>query len=798
MKITRKLMITFLLLGLTPCVVVGAVVVHRASDGLAREAYNRLEQLRQSKAMQMDGLVATWQADLGALLEFADYINVAPGTPDANRVGRYLVGTLIPHGYRALHIFDGGGRHVLSTDTRSETDGSAGADPRLRRILDETIRTRGFVFADFALNGDGTVSGLIARPALRDEEVVRILVLEVPSETVNAIMPPPATLGETGEAYLVGPDNLPRSDSGVGPSRRSVADSFRDPRANRIDTQATRESLAGVTGTRLISDYRGRRVLSAFTPVRVGDVVWSLIVEIDEAEAFAAVADMRRVIVLVSLLGIAAALAGGLWMSRALSRPIVSLTDAMNRLAGGDDAAVIPARERADEIGEMARAVIIFKENAREISRLQAGQALGERFFDSVLAYLCGTLGTDGAWVGIIEGGVMNTIAVRHRGHPAPNQSFPCDGTSCEATMRQGHQTVLIGATAAFPDDPIIRDWRAESLIALALLDSKGCPFGAIAVLSSRPVAQKEQALALLRLFASRVAAELERKEYEEDLLRSLRDLREAQERAERAVREARLADEAKTRFLAAASHDLRQPVQSLNLFVAALRNTEDPERRRFLTDQIEVALAAMGNLLGSLLDISKLDAGLVVPEVTDVPLAAVFGELSQEFAPVLDEKHLSLRVVSCRCVIRSDRVLLTNILRNLLANAVRYTPEGQRILMGCRIRGGRAAISVADTGRGITPEQLPLIFQEFYQVDNPARDRTQGLGLGLSIVKKLAALLGHQVEVSSKPDKGSIFTLVVPLAEPGSANGGQPNASRPQSGVADTGGDGHVRRQPN
>ena len=241
--------------------------------------------------------------------------------------------------------------------------------------------------------------------------------------------------------------------------------------------------------------------------------------------------------------------------------------------------------------------------------------------------------------------------------------------------------------------------------------------------------------------------------------------LRLSEEKLRLAVEEADNANAAKSRFLAAASHDLRQPLQALRLYLDTLeRRIDDRLDRRILGGALS-ALSAGEELLRNYLDVSVLEAGIVQPEMADVAVGGLLAELAAECGTMAEAKGLDMRVVPCGAVIRSDAALLGRLLRNLLSNAVRYTASG-RVLLGCRRRGGFLRIEVWDTGIGIPPEQLDAVFEDFYQVDNPERDRTKGFGLGLSVVNRAARLLGHPVEVSSRPGRGSVFTVTVPLVE--------------------------------
>jgi signal transduction histidine kinase/DNA-binding NarL/FixJ family response regulator len=219
----------------------------------------------------------------------------------------------------------------------------------------------------------------------------------------------------------------------------------------------------------------------------------------------------------------------------------------------------------------------------------------------------------------------------------------------------------------------------------------------------------------------------------------------------------------AKSRFLAAASHDLRQPLHALNLFVAQLRRETDQAEQARLVKRIDASVAAMNELFNALLDISKLDAGVVAPSVSEFPVDHLLKRIEMTFAAAAREKGLRLRVVSSGVFIRSDFILLERILLNLVSNAIRYTVRGG-IVVGCLRRGGVLRIEVWDSGIGIPEDQRANVFREFYQLSAAEGDRSDGLGLGLAIVERLCRLLDHPIELMSRLGKGSRFTVVVPI----------------------------------
>jgi signal transduction histidine kinase len=219
-----------------------------------------------------------------------------------------------------------------------------------------------------------------------------------------------------------------------------------------------------------------------------------------------------------------------------------------------------------------------------------------------------------------------------------------------------------------------------------------------------------------------------------------------------------------KTRFIAAASHDLLQPLNAARLFVSALADLEQPDANAELVDNIDLALASVEDLLSALLDISKLDAGAVTPEVTDFPLRGILAPLATEYAAVAAERGIDLKVVGSGAVVRSDMRLLRRIVQNFLSNALRYV-QGGRVVVGCRRTGdGSIRIEVWDNGPGIPRDKITEIFQEFRRLDTPVtKGRDRGMGLGLAIVDRVARMLGHPITVRSEPGRGSVFAVTVP-----------------------------------
>ena len=245
----------------------------------------------------------------------------------------------------------------------------------------------------------------------------------------------------------------------------------------------------------------------------------------------------------------------------------------------------------------------------------------------------------------------------------------------------------------------------------------------------------------------------------------------EATEQLRQKKEEAEQADRAKTRFLAAASHDLRQPMQALGMFASALEHSSSEQERLGLAHQIAQASNAMADLLDSLLDISRLDAGRVRVNRVDQPLQPIFDRLWDTFGDPAAQKEIELVVRPTDLWVQSDPVLLRQIISNLVSNAVRYTSGADpqrpgRVAVLARRRANQVVIEVRDNGPGIPAEAHERIFLEFEQLSNPERDRSKGLGLGLAIVQRLSRLLDHPVALRSAPGLGSTFSVTVPRAD--------------------------------
>lgn len=280
--------------------------------------------------------------------------------------------------------------------------------------------------------------------------------------------------------------------------------------------------------------------------------------------------------------------------------------------------------------------------------------------------------------------------------------------------------------------------------------------------ISATPYAAFEHSAALTEQVRERTT---ELSALNQQLRAEVNERRAAEHQLTLAKQAAEQANQSKTRFLAAISHDLLQPLNAARLFSAALEEQAEATPMAHLAGSVGRSLSNIDRLLGTLVDISRLEAGVMQPDIGDFQLSALLDNLNEEHAVIAQSTGLRFHHQPCQLRVRSDMTLLARVLRNFLSNAMRYTPAGGRVLLGCRRRGDVVDIQVWDTGPGIPEDKRAAVFEEFHRLNAPeASDR--GLGLGLAIVDRIAHLLGHRILVNSRPGRGSVFSIQVPVSQ--------------------------------
>jgi two-component system, sensor histidine kinase len=396
------------------------------------------------------------------------------------------------------------------------------------------------------------------------------------------------------------------------------------------------------------------------------------------------------------------------------------------------------------------------------------------------------------AWFAVVLAAILARHAVsraffRRDPRGAELQRWVRIGTISLAATGFAWGVLGVAAIGRAPEEPVYAIWIIFVIALFAVLQTQSvsthrAPFLAYTLCGMGPVIAASLVLPAphfyIRLLAElallalalrvgatghRYVAESVRMRFENvDLLR---DVTKQKEELVRQKDELDRANAAKTRFLAAASHDLRQPMQAIGLLVEALQERVEETATHRIVESIRSSVVAMSSLLNEILDISRLDAGTVEPRSTAFPVARILERLRGPYSYAATQKYLTFRVRPCPAVVHTDEVLLYRILANLLNNAVRYTQKGG-VLVACRRRADALSIEVWDTGIGIPADQLEEVFVEFRQLGNPQRDRDQGLGLGLAIVDRTARVLGLPLVVRSRVGKGSVFSIVVPLGD--------------------------------
>jgi signal transduction histidine kinase len=286
------------------------------------------------------------------------------------------------------------------------------------------------------------------------------------------------------------------------------------------------------------------------------------------------------------------------------------------------------------------------------------------------------------------------------------------------------------------------------------------------AALISRVERSMDQQANAFSLFETAIALDHRVLERTQQLQEALRSIERSNDDLLRAKQQAEAASSLKSSVLISVTHDLLQPLNAARLTLSTLAEMEIPAQGVSLIGQVDRSLLTLEDLLRTLLDISKLDAGVLKPDMRPIKVSTLFEPLRQEFAPLAAKRGLSLRILPSPHAVISDPLMMRRILQNLLANALRYTQKGG-VLMGCRLKGDRLCIQVHDTGPGIPEAQRQAIFDEFQRGEASDGDQA-GFGLGLSIVRRFATELGHDIQLASQLGQGSTFSITLPRAEPG------------------------------
>jgi methyl-accepting chemotaxis protein len=520
------------------------------------------------------------------------------------------------------------------------------ADSGLGEIFRKVMLSKQFEFVDFSLYAPDNYepAAFIAQPVLRNDTVEVVVALRLSINSINQIMQERSGMGKTGETYLVGSDKLMRSDIYQDPEHHSVKTSFTDPSKGRVDTVASRQALAGFDGKQIIADYRGSKVLSAFTPVQVGDTTWALIAEIDEAEAFATISALKYLLVVIAVLGVVVIITIALLTTRSITRPISHLTEAAVKVTDGD---------------------LDIRTNLKTKDETKILGSAFNRMLDRIKSQLL-------------------------------------EITQVSEERRQAEQEVR------------------------------------------------------------KLNTELEQR-----VIDRTAELTRAKEYAE-------AANSAKSEFLARMSHEIRTPLNAVTGRTNVVLKSELTDEQRDYLNKVRIASNNLLEVINDILDFSRVEAGRL--ELTNAPfdLDQLLEQLADLFSNRVAQKDLELIFDTSPDVPRQltgDAGRLTQVLTNLIENAVKFTETGE-IIIGVELDeqiekpSGQRAIKfqVSDTGSGITADVLPNLFDPFTQADTSLTRQHEGTGLGLAICWRLVELMGGTITAQSTPGQGSrfAFTLIM------------------------------------
>ncbi len=314
---------------------------------------------------------------MAVLVDVVAQLNLDAATVEAT-FGKFFTDYTKKYGYNDLFLIDAKGYafYTVAKEPDYQTNLVDGKykDSNLGGLIRKVIASKSYGIADFApyAASNGEPAGFIAQPLLdKDGKVAMIVALQLSLESINEVMQQRDGMGETGETYLVGSDLLMRSDSFLDKTNHTVKASFANPAKGKVDTVGAREALSGKTGAKIIIDYNNNPVLSAYTPLKIGEFTWALLAEIDEAEAFAVIKKIQLLMLVLALVGIALISGAGLLIAGSIAKPIMGMTNVMLAMAGGNKQVDIPSQDAKDEIGEMAKAMQVFKEGMIKAEQLE-------------------------------------------------------------------------------------------------------------------------------------------------------------------------------------------------------------------------------------------------------------------------------------------------------------------------------------------------------------------------------------------------------------------------------------------
>jgi len=778
-NIKTRLILLLVAVGLIPLTVVSLVLLERAQTALSNQAFDHLDSISHTKKGQLEQYIERINADISVLAgstHLADAMDAFASVVDEGAIdpveydyfesleyGSSFRKFIAEYGYYDLMLITSAGDIVYSTRQESDLAQNVRSGTLAETLLGKAFEQgmQRITVTDFQLyapSDDQLMAFLFAPVKLRGEETLGAVVLKVPHQQIANIMLDRVGMGESSEAYLVGPDLVMRSDAHLDPEHRTVLAAFRNPEQGRVETASVSGALAGRSGRLVQDDYRGVSVLASYTPVQWGDISYALTAEEDTSEAFGPIVELRRLMIYTVIALFALILLAALFLATIITRPIRSLTDASIDIAEGDLEREVRATSH-DELGTLAEnfnrmrlsiaeKIALIEKQKQELNlanegledlvtqRTAALKESQERFELAVAATKLGLwdwqphigkITVSDGWsemLGYSKSDISESDSEWFdRLHP--------DDRERTFTDYQGHA-----------------DNRTELYRSEFRMRAKDGSYRWI--LATGKVIDRDLEQNPTRMIGTHMDIT--------DLKTIQTELASAKEAAEGATR-------AKSDFLSNMSHEIRTP---MNAIIGLSHLALGTELTRKQQDYLSKISSSANNLLGiinDILDFSKIEAGKLDMECVDFDLIEVLDNFANVIAVKASEKGLELIVDLADDVpmgLKGDPLRLNQILINLANNAVKFTEKGEiavRIEVLQRdVEDVQLRFAVRDTGIGMNEDQRGKLFQAFSQADSSTSRKFGGTGLGLSISKRLVELMDGEIGVASQAAVGSEF----------------------------------------
>jgi PAS domain S-box-containing protein len=759
LTIRTKLIIILLTLGLIPSLVLGYISLSVSHTALSEQAFIHLISTRDAKKAQIERYFQDIRADISVLANSSHIVAALDGFSSTMEDGRineaqynYFESLEYgdsfkkfsqEYGYHDLMLITKAGDIVYSLKkesdfTRNVLKGEL-RDTHLGKHFRDGLES--IVITDFKPYppSENEPIAFAISPIVLLDQIEGVVVLKLSDEVINTIMTERSGLSETTEAYLVGPDNLMRSDSYLSPKTHTVKGSFSNPIEGKADTTASREALSGKNGNGLINGYRGVRVLSAYGPVTFGSTTYALIVEIDEKEAFRPISNLKRFMGAFAAALMLITVLASLYIAYKSTKPIRELTQSSIEIAAGNLDTEINVASN-DELGVLAQSFTTMRDSIR-----QAHDVLEQRVEERTAELKKLSTAVEQSPASVVITDLRGTIEY-------VNSKF-CEvtGYTIDEAIGQNPRILKSGKTppevyrGLWENLSSDGEWRGE------LLNKKknGEEFWESASIS--PINNDKGEISHFVAVKQDIT---ERKQMEAELIQAKHSAVEA--------------SQAKGDFLANMSHEIRTPMNAvIGMAHLALKTDLTPKQRDYL-NKIQSSANSLLGIINDILDFSKIEAGKLDMETVEFHLDEVLDNLANLVTVKAQEKeNLEVLFATDQEVPRflvGDPLRLGQVLINLANNAVKFTESGEIVVSTELFEQDEAGLtikfSVRDTGIGLTKDQIGKLFQSFSQADTSTTRKFGGTGLGLTISKRLVNMMGGEIWVDSEPGQGTTFSF--------------------------------------